>query len=185
LLTGLGHRTIGAIFGPRDTSTGRGRERGFTDRLRRAGVPLDAALVRRAPFSYEAGHAAMAELLRRRPTAVFCGNDVLAMGAYGAALATGVGIGDELTIVGFDDIAMASWETFGLTTVRCDIGAVATAAVRLLMDRIEHPGRPYRRIKLPVELVLRATHAAPPPSAPPPSAVIMHVGAATRRKSGP
>lgn len=164
LLTGLGHRRIGAIFGPDYTSTGRDRETGFREGLSERGVPLPRRRVRRGDFAYETGYTALLELLdaRDRPTAVFCGNDVIAMGACNAAAAQGVRVPGELTIVGFDDIAMASWPVFSLTSVRYDLAAMATTAVRLLTDRIKQFDRPAERVVLPPSLVLRGTHGPPP-----------------------
>jgi hypothetical protein len=57
-------------------------------------------------------------------------------------------LGRELTVVGFDDIAMAAWDVFRLTTVRCDLGAMAETAVGLLMQRIKDPELPYERVVL-------------------------------------
>lgn len=161
LLAGLGHTRIAAIMGRRSTSTGRDREAGFRRGLRSRGLPLPAAFVRRGPFTHEAGRAAMTDLLglAEPPTAVFCGNDVVALGAYDAALELGLRIPDDLTLVGFDDIAMARWQAFRLTTVRVDLTALAETAVDLLLQRLRDPARPVERVVVPPELVLRNSHA--------------------------
>lgn len=163
LLADLGHTRVGAVMGPRGTSTGRDREAGFRSGLRRRGVGLPAGLVRRVPFTHDAGHAAMLELLDLAdpPTAVFCGNDVVALGAFDAALRRGVRVPEELTLIGFDDIAMAGWQAFRLTTVRVDLTVLATTAVRLLLQRIADPARLPERVVLQPELVLRDSHRAP------------------------
>ncbi|HWI07343.1 MAG TPA: substrate-binding domain-containing protein, partial [Solirubrobacteraceae bacterium] len=109
--------------------------------------------------AYLTGHEAIGELLgrRSRPTAIFCANDVIALGALNAAHGLGVRIPAELSIVGFDDIAMAAWEMFELTTVRQDLQAMCQTAVDLLAGRIAEPLAPPRRVVLPARLVRRAT----------------------------
>jgi LacI family transcriptional regulator len=101
-------------------------------------------MVRRGPFSYETGHRAAGELLDApdRPTAIFCGNDTIALGAVNAAAARGIKPGGDLTIIGFDDLPVASWEVFQLTTMRCDLRRMAETAIRLLTARIRT--RAYR-----------------------------------------
>jgi LacI family transcriptional regulator len=92
---------------------------------------------------------------------VFCGNDVIAIGAFNAARAHGVRIPEDLTLIGFDDIPMAAWEAFGLSTVHYDLGELAQEAARLLVRRIESDDDPEpRRTLFTPELVLRATHAS-------------------------
>jgi LacI family transcriptional regulator len=120
----------GAVLRPRDTSTGRDRERGFRAALEAAGLGLPDTRVRRGPFSFEAGTQAVVELLAQRypPTALFCANDVIALGVLNAAHRLGLSVRRDLTVIGFDDIAMAGWELFGLTTVRQDLAAPSSRA---------------------------------------------------------
>jgi LacI family transcriptional regulator len=158
-----GHRQIGAIFGPRETSTGRDREAGFCHALAQRGAALDAAFTRRGQFSFEDGHRHMLDLLRprRRPTAVFCGNDVIALGAMNAAIAKRMAVPDEISLVGFDNIAIAHWEAFRMTTVSQDIRRMGRTAVDLLLRRLQDPTRPFERVVLPARLVRRATLGPP------------------------
>jgi LacI family transcriptional regulator len=160
----LGHRRIAGVFGPADTSTGRDRELGFRRVLADAGIDLPPELVRRGPFEFETGDTAMTDLLRAdpRPTAVFCGNDVIAFGALDAARRAGVAVPDEVSVVGFDDIPMAAWEAFRLTTAGHDLRGLAESAARLLVDRIAGGGEP-RRVVLRPRLVERATLTPPRP----------------------
>ncbi|WTW99003.1 LacI family transcriptional regulator [Streptomycetaceae bacterium NBC_01309] len=162
LLASLGHRRIGAVFGPASTSTGRDREAGFRAALGERGIPLPGESVRRGPFTHDAGRAAVGELLALSdpPTAVFCANDVVAMGACSAAAALGVRVPDGLTVVGFDDIAMAGWDVFGLSTVRGDLTVMADEVVRMLLARIADPERPAERVVIAPTLVLRRSHRA-------------------------
>lgn len=173
LVADLGHRRIGGIFGPQDTTTGRERELGFRLALAERGLAVQADAVRRGPFDFATGHALLTEALTAdpRPTAVFCGSDAIAIGALNAALAAGLRVPHDLTVIGFDDIPMASWESFRLTTVSHDLGAMVRGATRLLLERIEQESAdgtplpveaPARRVVSVPHLVERGTHAPPP-----------------------
>jgi LacI family transcriptional regulator len=159
-----GHRLPAAILGPERASTARDREAGFRAALAAHGLELPPERVARGPFTFEAGSDGMTRLLAAdpRPTVVFCGNDVIALGALDAARTAGVAVPDELSVVGFDDIGMAAWHAFRLTTVRQDLRRMADVAVELLHARVEDPLVAPRQVVLPVELVRRATLAAPP-----------------------
>jgi LacI family transcriptional regulator len=162
-LAALGHRRIAAILGPPTTSTGRDREAGLRAGLAAHGLALPDALTRHAEFDFAQGRAAAAELSRHDPTAIVCANDVLALGALDALHAAGARVPDEMSVVGFDDIAMASWSAFDLTTVRQGIDAMVRRAAAMLLERVDDPGaRPPRRVVLPAELVLRGTDGPPP-----------------------
>ncbi len=163
----LGHHCLGTIFGPEDTSTGRDRERGVRAALRAAGLELPDRRVRRGPFNYEVGHQAMIELLAQDdpPTVVLCSNDSVAIGAYNAARGLGVRVPEDVSLVGFDDLPMAAWETFELTTVRQPMEEMAHTAVELLLERIEgivEPGVVRQRVFEP-QLVLRRSLGVPKP----------------------
>jgi LacI family transcriptional regulator len=160
-LVALGHRRIAAIFGPSSTSTGRDREQGFRLALAEEAIALPAELTRHGPFEFETGDTAMTELLRLdpRPTAVFCGNDVIALGALNAAQRAGILVPADISVIGFDDIPMASWQAFQLTTVSHDLNEMAASAARLLVDRIAGRTDQPRRVVLQPHLVERATLA--------------------------
>lgn len=163
-LIALGHRRVALLGGSTDTSSGRDREAGFVDALAEADIALPATRIRRGSYDFDTGYLGLSELLAADPdlTAVFCGNDVVAIGAYNAALRAGVRIPDELTLVGFDDLPMASWEAFSLTTIRYDLQEMARAAARLLVERLSgDAGDPARRVAFVPELVRRGTHAPP------------------------
>jgi LacI family transcriptional regulator len=164
-LVALGHTQIAALFGPASTSTGRDREAGFRTRLAQAGIPLPDTRCRRAPFDWNAGHAAALELLESEPTALFCANDILALGAFNALRGRGVRIPQDISLIGFDDVVLAGWEVFQLTTVSQDIPGMVSAATELLLTRMAaEPDRPLppRRVVLTPEMVRRGTHGPPP-----------------------
>ncbi|MDQ7908314.1 LacI family DNA-binding transcriptional regulator [Phytohabitans sp. ZYX-F-186] len=120
-LLDLGHRHIGVITGPPDRLCARARLDGIRAALDAEGVPLDQRLVRTGLwFAYEDGLNHGRELLRLAdpPTAVLCGNDLQALGVYEAARQAGRRIPDDLSVVGFDDIAPTLWCGPAMTTVR-------------------------------------------------------------------
>lgn len=140
-LLGLGHERIAVVRGPENTSTSRDRVEGLNDALREHGLELDPALIRDGSYSHQSGYQHTLDLLRlpNPPTAIICGNDVVAFGAIDAARSMDVDVPGEVSILGFDDIPMAAWEVFQLTTVRQPFAEMARAAARMLAERIEHP----------------------------------------------
>jgi LacI family transcriptional regulator len=169
LVADLGHRHVAAIHGPVSTSTGRERALWLRRGLRERDIALPRKRVRRATFGHDAGMAAAHSLLDEspRPTALVCGNDVLALGALSAARQRSLRVPEDLTVVGFDDIAVAGWPIVDLTTVRVDLDALAATAVDMLLAEIGPDGgaqqhEPLER-RVPVELCLRRTHAPAPP----------------------
>lgn len=164
LLT-LGHRRIATIAGPQNSSTGRDRDVGFRSGLERAGHRFDERLHRTSDYSHQGGYQWGMDLLRQddRPTAIFCGNDVIAFGVLDAAKHLGLSVPHDLSVIGYDDIEMASWDVFGLTTVRQALEPMAKSAARLLLERIEDPGLPTRVQVFPVGLVRRSTTGPVPP----------------------
>ena len=164
-LIGLGHTQIAAMFGPATTSTGRDREAGFRAGLAEAGVPLPDARSRQVPFDWAAGHTAALDLLDSKPTALFCANDILALGAFNALRGRGVRIPAEISLIGFDDVRLASWEVFQLTTVSQDIPAMVSTATELLLSRMaaeqDEAPAPRRAVLMP-QMVRRGTHGPPP-----------------------
>jgi LacI family transcriptional regulator len=163
----LGHRRIALIAGPENATTSRDRERGFREQLDARGVGFDETLRRVGQFSHASGYQWCLDLLAAepRPTAIFAANDVIAFGALDAARRVGVRVPEELSIVGFDDIDMAGWEGFNLTTVRQPLAEMGRAASNLLLERIASTGdlAPRRRV-FPVGLVHRETLAPAPAS---------------------
>lgn len=165
LLIDLGHRDIGAILGPTNTSTSRDREAGFLSELATAGLAVRPEAVVRTDYTTPAGFAAFERLmtLDPRPTALFCGNDWVAVGVLNGAKQRGIEVPRDLTVVGFDDLPVASWPVFDLTTVSNPVKDNAAQAARLLVHRIQSGPKPaFQHVIAPTELVLRHTHAPPP-----------------------
>lgn len=159
-----GRRRIGLLSGPLLPSTIREREAGFLEGCAGGPAPIT---VRVDAFTYAAGVTGMARLLAlaERPDAVFCANDVLALGARDAARDAGVAVPGAVWLVGYDDIAMAAWTAFDLTTVRQPIEAMVQHAVRLLRTRMAGIAAAPQRLSLPAALVVRATTGRLSPAA--------------------
>jgi LacI family transcriptional regulator len=163
-LAELGHERIGVILGPENTSTSRDRERGFLAGLKEFDLEVPEDLRRVGLYSIESGHRLCSELLELKnpPTAIFCGNDVIALGALNAAAVAGMNVPEDLSVFGFDDLLPAAWETTNLSTVHQPISQMAEAAARMLVERIEgsYDGPPRDEV-FPVGLAERATTAPP------------------------
>ena len=158
ILLDAGHARFAFIAGEENTSTSRDRERGFTERLRERGHELGLRDV--GNFTYEDGYAAAHRLLRRpdRPDAIFCANDLTAMAVYDVAThELGIHVPNELSIVGYDDIAMASWHKYQITTVRQPLERMVEATVQVLMDAIEHPQAERVLRLIPASFIPRST----------------------------
>jgi LacI family transcriptional regulator len=159
LLVGGGHTQLGAILGPADTSTTRDREAGFRGALADAGIALPSRRVFQREYDPRSGAEGLDFLLAGDdpPTAVFCANDFIAIGVLNRALERGVSVPDDLAVVGFDDLEMAAWPVYGLTTVRNPLQDMARRSATMLVDLISDPVSGASEV-FPTELVLRRTH---------------------------
>lgn len=158
-LVSHGHRSIGAIFGPRNTSTGKVREEAVRTLLQEHGISLLSRNVLRGPFDFETGRAGTLELLGSDdpPTVIVCGNDVVALGALNAAAEHAVSVPDELSIVGFDDLPSSRWALVQLSTVAFDLESMAREAARLIVRRVEDGVRERQQTTFPTRYVARRT----------------------------
>lgn len=163
-LADAGHARFGYIAGDRDTSTNHERERGYIERLRERGIT--SVVLEQGNFTYESGYQAAQRLLQsaRPPDALFCANDIMAIGALDAARSLGVPVPDAVSIVGFDDIPMAAWSAYNLTTISQEVDAMIAATIRLLLDRIADPHSPPAVERVPGVLrVRRSARLLPDP----------------------
>lgn len=164
LLVEAGHRRIAAVFGTGVTSSVNDREAGFRATLADAGVDFPDHRVTRGWFGVDDGDRALSLLMtgRHKPTAVFCaGGDSVAVGVVNRALRTGLSVPGDLAVVGFDDLAIAAWPQFELTTVRVDFQAMALAAADRLVARLGGDETPVRTEVFGVQPVLRRSHLKP------------------------
>jgi LacI family transcriptional regulator len=162
----LGHRRIAFIEPVSTHSASSQRVAGYRQALADAGIDADPSLVARGDNRFEGGAMAAGELLASGAsfTAVVAANDATALGAMGALQQAGVRIPADVSIVGIDDIRLASFSTPPLTTVHQPKYEAGRQALGFLVERIEGSEAPPRRIALPSHLVSRASTAAPTPS---------------------
>ncbi len=165
-LIGLGHRRIAMISGPIDVLCSRARVDGFRSAHDEAGLRVDPDLIRHGNFYLEGGYRHGLDLLRRpdRPTAVFAGSDMQALGLLRAARRLSLRVPDDLSVVGYDDLPVADWMVPSLTTVHQPLQEMARTATRILLDLAQGISPATSRIDLATELVVRESTAPPPPA---------------------
>ncbi|MGH3652117.1 LacI family DNA-binding transcriptional regulator [Glutamicibacter sp.] len=161
-LLGLGHRRIGFASGPRHSVPAGERLQGFRTAMQEAGVPVDESLVAGDSYTPESGRNAALKMLHGKnpPTAIFAVSDDVALGVLRAAEELGVGIPWNLSVVGFDDAAAASWMSPPLTTVRQPLDSMGQIAVERLLALADDPGRFAHPFQLETRLVVRESTAA-------------------------
>ena len=163
-LADLGHRRVGHVAGPQNTTTGVERLEGYRAGVLAFGLADEPELVVEATaFSEEGGDLALQMMLAgsARPTAIFAANDLIAIGILQRLRRIGMRVPGDLSIVGFNDIPMAGLLEPALTTVRVPQLEMGVAGANLLIDRLEGQPISQVRVTLPTELVVRASSAPP------------------------
>lgn len=161
-LAELGHRNIVHIRGPVSFRSSHERWRGFREVLGEYGIEVSPDSVLEAGYTFDTGLVRATEALSRknRPTAIFAGNDEMAIGVYQAAHNLGIPVPEQLSVVGFDDTPIASRVWPPLTTVRLPIREMGRAAARLLLLDSQAP-RVRQYISFTPELIVRSSTAQP------------------------
>jgi LacI family transcriptional regulator len=155
-----GRQMPGLITGPVGASTIREREKGYRAHLLERHVPLpDTGHIRASEYTYQCGYEAAQALLSMdaRIDAVFCTNDVLAIGAVDGLRAMGRRVPQDVWVVGYDDIPMAHWRAINLSTVRQPLKVMTEVAVSKLLARLEGETGVTERVLLHNDLVIRGT----------------------------
>jgi len=126
------HQYIAYMAGTKNTSTNRDRYFGFKSQLEARGYR--DLIFMQSGYSYEAGYKSAQHLLHKYPhiNAIFCANDIMAIGAIDALQQAGKRVPDEISIAGFDDIPMANWQAYQLTTIAQDLDAMILATIAQL-----------------------------------------------------
>jgi LacI family repressor for deo operon, udp, cdd, tsx, nupC, and nupG len=153
-LAALGHRSIGLAVGPERYVPVIRKTAGF---LRAAEKAQVEPLVEPTLFTMEGGGAAARRLVDRGATAIVCASDVMALGAARACAAVGLDIPGDISIVGFDDSAIAACAGPPLTTLRQPVAAISAAAVRLLFEELAGAGTPRQEFLFQPELIVRSS----------------------------
>lgn len=158
-LISLGHKRIAAITGPDDIASSNERLKGYKLALQDAGLGVDDALQLEGNYEVESGMQCASQLLLlpRRPTAIFCFNDDMAIGVMKFLQKQGFVVPDDISVMGFDDINYAQFVSPSLTTVHQPLQEIGDKCIELLLKQLKgqfvEPGRQY----LPFELKVRGS----------------------------
>jgi LacI family transcriptional regulator len=160
-LVRLGHRRIACITGPSDLTLSAERVTGYRRALAEGRLPVDEKLILKGDFQFESGYQAARQLLAMDvpPTAIFACNDLMAVGVVNAVQELGYKVPENLSVVGFDDVRLASFINPPLTTIaqpKYEMGHIATT---MLLERIDNPDMSSRQRMLDTELVVRRSTA--------------------------
>jgi len=169
-LLGLGRRRVACIGGPEDIAISRERLEGVALGLEAGGLSLDPALTAFADFTSGGGYAAARRLLAlpggERPDALFCCNDLMAIGALRAAAELGLSVPEQLAVVGFDDIDLARFVHPPLTSVAQNTRNLGRITAQCLLARIADPAMGRQMRTIAPELHVRGSSVAGAPSSP-------------------
>ncbi len=161
MLLDAGHKRLAFMAGVGVTATNILRQKGYTERLQERGYA--EIIEEQGEYTYDSGYGAALRLLDRDdpPDALFCAADIMALGAMDAArFGLGIKIPQELSIVGYDNIAMSQWPTYNLTTIRQSVPEMVETAVTLLTAPTDDVST-GQTILLPIELVQRGSAKLP------------------------
>jgi DNA-binding LacI/PurR family transcriptional regulator len=161
-LAGLGHRDIALIDGGGGAGAAERRE-GYQAAMAAAGLTLRER-IEPGDFTERGGYEGARRLLRGtpRPTAIFASNDQSAVGALDAINESGLRVPQDVSLMGYDNTALAALGHISLTTIHQPRNQIGVMAMKAVLRRIEHPGVPARRHVLAPKLIVRDTTTAPP-----------------------
>ncbi|MDK9739948.1 DNA-binding transcriptional regulator CytR [Vibrio sp. D404a] len=162
-LAQLGHKRIAQISGPTSATLCQFRQQGYQQALRRAGVTMNPAYSTVGDFTFEAGAQAVRQLLAlpEQPTAIFCHNDAMAIGAIQEAKKLGLRVPHDLSIVGFDDIQFAQYCDPPLTTISQPRYEIGRQAMLMMLDLLKGNDVQAGSRLLEAKLVVRGSTAPP------------------------
>jgi len=160
-LLGLGHATVYHVAGPLSCLDAKERVDGWRQALREAGAPEPAVLA--GDWSARSGYELGSRLAAGEPgpSAIFCGNDTMALGVIRALTERGLRVPGDVSVIGFDDVPEAGYYLPPLTTVRQDFGVLGQQALSTLVDRMSGAIPAGRRVRVAPELIVRASAAGP------------------------
>lgn len=156
-----GHRDIAIITGNLKKSIAKKRLQGYQTALSQAGIPVVDDYIYEGHFSCESGLAGMNYLLQlpHPPTAVFACSDTIAIGAYQSCWKANLHVGEDISIIGYDNINLSQYLAPPLTTINQPVEELAQVAVETLLQRIKAPATDYQILMVKPELVQRSSIA--------------------------
>lgn len=150
----LGHRRIGCITGPNNLQDSMERLNGYKKALLEWNVSYDETLIYEGRYDYESGVAAAEYLMAKKVTAIFAFNDLSAYGAYSRIKKQGYKIPEDISLIGYDDIFFSGLLDVPLTSVHQPIYEMGVAAVKQLIDELEHESM-HRKVIFDTQLMIR------------------------------
>lgn len=158
-LVQLKHKRIACITGPSNINSSAKRVTGYQAALTESGIKLDQNLIVRGDFHPESGRLAALNLLKlpNRPTAIFACNDLMAVGVLRAAAELGLRVPEDLAVIGYDDIELASYTNPPLTTIKQPKLEIGRTVMEILVNRIKNKQSTRFFSSLPVSLVVRGS----------------------------
>jgi len=162
-LLSLGHKRIGYVVGPPEQRAAHERFNGYQDALNEEGIEIVPALIGYGDDHFEAGFTEVQKLLagKPRPTAIFCNNDEMAAGAYAAVYEAGLRVPADVSIAGFDDVALSRQIWPALTTIKQPICELAKAGTNLLIDILNDKELTHISLEIPTSLIVRKSTRPP------------------------
>ena len=154
-----GHRQIALITGPRQISTAVDRQNGYEQALHNAGLASNPALIQVGDYIQAGGYQAMQRLLElpERPSAVLVADTAMALGAMQCIHERNLRIPNDIALISFDDLPWAAAVQPPLTVIAQPVKDIGVTAARLILERIQNPDAPLRRVVLDTELILRGS----------------------------
>jgi len=160
----LGHTKIAIITGPDDMLASTARLSGYRAALDAAGIPVRREWIKPGEFHHDDGLKQGLALLGaepgERPTAIFASSDLQALGVYDAARSLGLDIPADVSVVGYDDLAIAKWAGPAMTTIHVPLTEMAEQAMHLVSRLRDEPELAFRRVDMATTLVVRDSTAA-------------------------
>jgi LacI family transcriptional regulator len=161
-LVSLGHRKISFISGPESWYSSKERLTGYRDELERSGIAFNGDWVMPGDWEVDGGYQAAKSLLqlKERPTAIFAGNDLMALGAVYAIQDAGLSVPNDIAVVGYDNREFTRIVRPGITTVVMPVYEMGRIAAEMMLNQIAEGKREDDEIKVKGELIVRDTCGA-------------------------
>lgn len=160
-LISQGYRNIACIVGPKDNTQAQQRLAGYRQALKNANIRVSDEYTIFSDFQFHGGFVSMQRLLSlpNPPEAIFAGNDAMAVGIYSAIHQAGLKVGEDIAVIGYDNIELAAYLCPPLTTIQQPKDKLGESAIDILLNRIAHPEIEQQTLILKPELVIRESVA--------------------------
>jgi len=152
-----GYKKIGFMGGPQSATSTQDRLAGFLEEAAK-NPEVEVSFSYAEAYSFDAGRKEMLQLVQNNPAeAYFCGDDVLSLGALSAIETAGLSVPDDIGIIGLNDMEMAGWESFNLTTIHQPVKQIISSSIELIVSMLDEPDRYPETRLFPCHIVERGT----------------------------